>query len=89
MIIETKMCHSSLVCMLMQPAKLQCAIHEYTSSCPDVDGEGFNRYMETVVKFKVKDLKVFTDLYESGYKLPSDRCAWYYEVKDRFSKEKE
>ena len=87
MIIQTTMCHSSLVCMLMQPAKLQRAIHEYTSSCPDVDNEGFNGYMEIVVKFKVKDLKAFTDLYESSYKLPSDRCAWYHEVKDRFSKE--
>jgi hypothetical protein len=79
--IETKMCHSHLMSMLMMPEQLYKAVSKYVAFPPDMPAEGMIGYMETYVEFDVKSLDEFTKLWNESYKLPSDRTDWYHRVK--------
>jgi hypothetical protein len=83
--LKTKMCYSTLMSMLAQGAKFQQAIQKFTSSAPNFDGEGFNGYIEVEVIFYIKDLKLFSEIYEAGYVYPSERSKWYNAIKNNFT----
>lgn len=80
--IEVTMCYSQLMSMLLQPEEFSKAIVRYTSSAPNIEHEGMNGYMETVVKFEVKNLAEFSKLYDGSYIFPSDRAKWYHTVRN-------
>lgn len=80
--IEVTMCYSQLMSMLLQPEEFSKAVIHFTSSSPNVEHEGMNGYMETVVKFEVKSLMDFSKIYEKSYTFPSDRPEWYRKVRD-------
>jgi hypothetical protein len=72
--------------MLLQPEKLEACVKSYKAKAPLVSMEGMIGYMETEVEFDIKSLKEFTELYESSYTYPSDRCQWYHTVKNAMIK---
>ena len=78
---EVTLCHSHLLSMLMMPEELQRAVVNYTATSPDMDGEGFNGYMEVKATFSIKDLEAFNDLWKKSYIYPSDRAEWYAFIK--------
>ena len=80
--IEVTMCYSQLMSMLLQPEEFSKAVTKFTSSSPNIEHEGMNGYMETVVKFEVKSLADFSKLYERSYTFPTDRTKWYYTVRN-------
>jgi hypothetical protein len=86
---ETKMCHSQLLSMLWMPEEFARAVDSYTATAPDMQGEGFNGYMEVKATFYVKELKAFTDLWHKSYVYPSDRATWYHVIKNGIDKFKD
>jgi hypothetical protein len=80
--LQTKMCHTQLMSMLMVPAKFQRAITKFSSTAPDVDNEGFTGYMEVDVVFDIKDIQAFTELFQDSYVFPSDRVEFYHKLKN-------
>lgn len=78
--IEITMCYSQLMSMLLQPEEFSKAVTKFTSSSPNIEHEGMNGYMETVVKFEVKSLAVFSDLYDRT--LVYSNPSWYKSVRD-------
>lgn len=80
--LEATLCQSQLLSMLLQPELFYRAVTKYEATSPDMNGEGFNGYMEVKATFYVKNLASFNDLWEKSYKLPSDRCKWYHTVKN-------
>lgn len=83
---ETLMCHSHLMSMMLMPELLQRAVQSYTTTSPDVDGEGFNGYMEIKATFVVKDLDAFNELWNKSRVYPSDRAEWYNFIRYNVSK---
>lgn len=79
--ITTKMCHSHLMSMLLQPERMEQAVVSFHATTPLVSLEGVTGYIETTVEFDVKSLTLFTQLYESSYTYPSDRAKWYHTVR--------
>jgi len=79
--LEVVMCHASLMAMLLNPEQFSKAVVNYESTSPDMNGEGFNGYMEVKVKFTIKDLDAFNTLWKHSYIFPSDRTKWYHTVK--------
>lgn len=80
--IETTMCHSHLVSMMIMPELMERAITDYTATSPDIQGEGFNGYMDVRATFTIRDIDAFTELWNKSYVYPSDRAEWYKFVKD-------
>ena len=79
--LSTKMCHSHLMSMLLQPEKFSRAIISYNASPPDMASEGFIGYMEVDAVFEIKDLTEFTKVWNDAYVFPSDRSKWYHLIK--------
>lgn len=79
--LEATLCNSQLLSMLLQPELFHRAVSKYEATSPDMQGEGFNGYMEVKATFYIKNLAEFNNLWEKSYKLPSDRCDWYHKVK--------
>jgi len=65
----------------MMPEQFHAAVASYTATSPDMDGEGFNGYMEVDATFIVRDLDQFGKLWKDSYQYPSDRSRWYWLVK--------
>ena len=76
--LEIKMCHSRLMAMLMSPVDFQRAVHSYNATTPNIEHEGMDGYIETVVTFHIKDLELFTSLY---VKCSNITPEWYNMVK--------
>ena len=79
--LSVAMCHSHLMSMLLQPEQFSNAISSYTATPPDMNGEGFNGYMEVNATFEIKDLTRFSKLWDDAYVFPSDRSKWYHLIK--------
>lgn len=79
--IETTLCHSHLMSMLLMPEQLYKAVSKYVAFPPDMPAEGIIGYMEVYAEFEVKNLDEFTKLWNESYKFPSDRTEWYHKVK--------
>lgn len=82
--VITTICHSQLVSMLCQPERFENAVVRYTSTAPDIKGEGINGYMEVEVEFVVRDMTLFAALLSDAYRLPSDRPEWYHKLRRGF-----
>lgn len=79
--LSTKMCHSHLMSMLLQPERMERAVSQYHATTPAVSLEGMTGYMETKVEFEIRSLSEFTQLYESSQTFPSRRDQWYHTVR--------
>jgi hypothetical protein len=84
--LEFTMCHSQLVSMILLPEMLRRAVTKYEATAPDMDGEGFNGFMEVKATFYIRDLQAFNELYQKSYVFPSDRTAWYHGIKNGLDK---
>ena len=78
--IEVTMCYSQLMSMLLQPEEFSKAVTKFTSSSPNIEHEGMNGYMETVVKIEVRSLANFSNLYDKT--LVCSNPSWYRSVRD-------
>lgn len=78
---EVTLCHSHFVSMMLLPEELNRAVTSFTATAPDMNGEGFNGYMEVKATFVIKDLEAFNDLWKKSYIYPSDRSEWYSFIK--------
>ena len=79
--LEITLCHSTLMSMLLMPEEFQRAVSSYTATAPDMDGEGFNGYMEVKASFNIRDLEAFASLHNKALVYPSERVEWYGFVK--------
>lgn len=79
--LTVTLCQTTLIAMLLNPEKFEQAVWKYEATAPAYTLEGINGYMEIVVTFHVKDLTLFTRLWEESYKLPSDRSDWYNKIR--------
>jgi hypothetical protein len=77
--VQVVTCHSTLLRLLLNPEALRDAVASYSATSPNMEHEGMNGYMETVVDFKVKNLMSFSKLYEEA--IQSNSSEWYHEVK--------
>lgn len=80
--VEQDMCFSQLLTMMMLPDKFYRCVKSYTATSPNMDGEGFNGFMQTKVTFEVTNLKMFAELVDMCYTTPSDRSVFYHLVRD-------
>lgn len=81
--LEATLCQSHLLSMLLMPEDFSKAVTRYEASTPDMNGEGFNGFMEVKATFYIKDLSSFSDLWSEAYVFPSDRSKWYHQVKSQ------
>jgi len=66
---------------MMATEKFYEAVSSFTSTSPDINGEGFNGYMEIRATFNVKDIEKFGKLYNGSYLYPTDKCEWYWKIR--------
>lgn len=64
MIVKDTMCYTRLLELMKQPGFVK-SVQETTFKQPDLDGEGFNGYIETEVTFRVLDIGLFAKTYTS------------------------
>lgn len=82
--LDVTLCHSHLLSMLLLPDKFNNAVTHYSATTPDMNGEGFNGYMEVKATFFIKDLEAFNQLWKDSYIYPSDRTEWYHFIKNNY-----
>ncbi len=80
--VEVTMCHSHLLLMLMNPTAFSEAVVRYEATSPDMNGEGFNGYMEIKATFYVNSIQIFGKLFDDSRTYPSDKCDWYHAVRN-------
>lgn len=59
-------------------APLEQAIYKITFKSPGFAHEGIAGYIETEYEIEVKDLKAFTNIWDSWYDLPEKRRLYLY-----------
>ena len=64
MIVKDTMCYTRLIELMKQPGFVK-SVQETTFKQPDLNGEGFNGYIETEVTFRVLDIGEFARTYNS------------------------
>lgn len=66
----TTTCYSRILYLLTAGRLFSEAVNSLKiTSSPDFKAEGFNGFIETTVEIEIKDLKKFTDIWESYFSL--------------------
>lgn len=71
-------CYSQLVYLMCAGAPFQRAVHSINFKEPRFDFEGIAGFIETEYTIEVKDLKAFTNIWESWYSLSDKRSLDLY-----------
>lgn len=77
--LNVTMCYSHLLWMLTNQYS-QLVFNSVSFSSPDLNSEGFNGYIETKVTFEIKNLKLFSEIFDNFYTATDELKLKFYNM---------